>query len=96
MNGANVMAETENKDFIKSLKTELMSSINDFHIKSENNQSQTAKLLGISQPKFSNISNYHTEKFSVENLINLISILNCAKIVVKVDNVEINNKEETK
>lgn len=79
--------------FIKSLKRELMSAINDCHIKSGNTQSQTAKLLGISQPKFSNISNYHTEKFSVENLISLISTLECAKIEVKINNVSIDNEE---
>ena len=83
------MADQESQDFINDFKKELMTTINEFHRSSGNNQSQTAKILGISQPKFSNISNYHTEKFSLENLINLISMLKCAQIAVNVNGVKI-------
>lgn len=89
MSKENLNCEQTEHDFIDRVKLKLMEEINKYHIKSKNTQSETAKLLKISQPKFSNIHNYHISKFSVENLINLNKMIGNTNIFIQINGEKI-------
>ena len=93
-----MVSETNNKriltsdspaDFALNAKIKVMTAIINAHKQSGNKQTETANILGISQPKFSNIVNYKTEKFSLENLIWLSAKIG-VKISLKINDENVN------
>ncbi|AHC39102.1 helix-turn-helix domain-containing protein [Ehrlichia muris] len=82
-----------------SIKYKILKLIKDITHKNYWNQVTTAKILGVDQPKISQISNGKTAGFSLERLLIFLLRLKCeVNITITVNNSETisSNKDNTK
>jgi predicted XRE-type DNA-binding protein len=56
------------------LRSELMTEVRAIIEKEGLTQAQAAKRLGITQPKVSNLMNGHISKFTIDKLVNMLSM----------------------